>query len=180
MDITFTLSAQDTLPGRLQVGVSDSRIELSGLASGRTVTVDGVFGHVSVIVAPAEEVRHPQQHTALAIEALSEAPAQVQPEAPPTPEGALPQDLCPAAASQSLFEQLVALRKQIASEVKLPPYIIFHDATLKDMCRRLPTDLQALKDIQGVGEAKLVKYGSRFVDVIREHIAAHSAEGVAL
>jgi superfamily II DNA helicase RecQ len=68
-----------------------------------------------------------------------------------------------------LFQGLAALRKKIASDAGLPPYIIFHDSTLKDMCRLLPSDLEALKDVSGVGKAKLEKYGELFIEAIREY-----------
>jgi ATP-dependent DNA helicase RecQ len=67
-----------------------------------------------------------------------------------------------------LFERLTTLRRQIASEAGTPPYIIFHDSTLMEMCRRLPRDMQEMKTVPGVGEAKLAKYGQRFLDVIAE------------
>ena len=70
-----------------------------------------------------------------------------------------------------LFQRLAALRKQIAKEEKLPPYIIFHDTSLKDMVSKLPVDLEAMKDVSGVGNAKLKKYGSRFVEAIRGFLA---------
>lgn len=47
---------------------------------------------------------------------------------------------------------------------------IFHDASLKDMVTRLPVDLEGMKDISGVGHAKLEKYGGRFVEVVREYV----------
>jgi len=68
-----------------------------------------------------------------------------------------------------LFERLAVLRRQIASEAGIPPYIIFHDSTLSEMCRVLPKDMQEMKAVQGVGEAKLSKYGQRFLDAIREY-----------
>jgi ATP-dependent DNA helicase RecQ len=68
-----------------------------------------------------------------------------------------------------LFERLAGLRRQIASESGLPPYIIFHDSTLSEMCRIMPKDMQEMKSVQGVGEAKLAKYGQRFLDAIREY-----------
>ena len=70
-----------------------------------------------------------------------------------------------------LFQRLVALRKQIAKEEKLPPYIIFHDTSLKDMVSKLPVDLESMKNVSGVGHAKLEKYGIRFVDAIKEYLA---------
>ena len=72
--------------------------------------------------------------------------------------------------SEQLFQQLAALRKQLASELGLPPYIIFHDKTLRDMCRLLPTELSELGTIQGVGQAKLEKYGARFIQAIQEYL----------
>ena len=77
-----------------------------------------------------------------------------------------------AATEPGLFEKLAALRKKIAAETGVPPYVVFHDDTLHAMCRALPADLEALKSIQGVGKAKLDKYGDAFVAVIREHTVA--------
>ena len=68
--------------------------------------------------------------------------------------------------SEQLFQNLVSLRKQIASELRLPPYIIFHDKTLRDMCRLLPTRPEELSAVQGVGQTKLEKYGLRFIQAI--------------
>ena len=81
-----------------------------------------------------------------------------------------PQEARPEQADQQLFGRLVALRKQISKEDKLPPFIIFHDSTLKDMCRKLPVDLATMGTVSGVGEAKLAKYGDRFLEVIREYL----------
>ncbi len=72
--------------------------------------------------------------------------------------------------SEQLFQHLVSLRKQIASELRLSPYIIFHDKTLRDMCRLLPTTLEELVPIQGIGQAKLEKYGTRFIQAIQEYL----------
>ena len=73
--------------------------------------------------------------------------------------------------TEQLFAHLVFLRKQIAAEANLPPYIIFHDSTLKDMCRLLPSSLEELRAVQGVGQAKLEKYGVRFIQAIHEFVS---------
>ncbi len=73
--------------------------------------------------------------------------------------------------TEQLFAHLVFLRKQIAIEANLPPYIIFHDSTLKDMCRLLPSSLEELRAVQGVGQAKLEKYGLRFIQAIHEFVS---------
>jgi ATP-dependent DNA helicase RecQ len=69
---------------------------------------------------------------------------------------------------ESLFEALRALRKRLADEAGMPPYIIFNDASLRDMAQRQPTSLPEFSTILGVGQAKLTRYGSQFVELIRE------------
>jgi ATP-dependent DNA helicase RecQ len=72
--------------------------------------------------------------------------------------------------SQSLFAALRQLRKEIADREQVPPYIIFTDSTLREICRNQPLTRGALLGIKGVGEAKLAKYGDEFIAKVREHI----------
>jgi ATP-dependent DNA helicase RecQ len=65
-----------------------------------------------------------------------------------------------------LFETLKRLRKKLADEESIPPYIIFHDSSLKAMATQLPESLADLRMINGVGERKLEKYGDQFLQVI--------------
>jgi ATP-dependent DNA helicase RecQ len=67
---------------------------------------------------------------------------------------------------ETLFERLRQLRKRIADERNVPPYIIFQDKTLKDMATRIPTTWNQLKNIFGMGESKLKRYGPRFLKEI--------------
>ncbi len=69
---------------------------------------------------------------------------------------------------RTLFEALRALRKQLADEHGLPPYVIFHDATLREMAQQRPGTLHDFSRIRGVGEAKLSRYGERFIEAIRQ------------
>jgi len=69
----------------------------------------------------------------------------------------------------ALFERLRALRKRLADEHGLPPYVVFHDATLREMAERRPLNLQQFAELPGVGDAKLARYGERFIAAIREH-----------
>jgi ATP-dependent DNA helicase RecQ len=66
-----------------------------------------------------------------------------------------------------LFEALRRLRKQLAEERQVPPYIIFTDATLRHMARLRPATPEALRLVSGVGEAKLRDFGERFLEAIR-------------
>lgn len=74
-------------------------------------------------------------------------------------------------SSDALFKKLVDLRRHIAREVKLPHYMIFHDSTLKEMASKLPSDLSEMKEISGIGQAKLDKYGKRFLDAILQFVS---------
>ena len=69
---------------------------------------------------------------------------------------------------RTVFEVLRALRKQLADEHGLPPYVIFHDATLREMAQQRPATLHEFSRIRGIGEAKLARYGERFIAAIRE------------
>ncbi|MCI7321901.1 MAG: DNA helicase RecQ [Lachnospiraceae bacterium] len=69
-------------------------------------------------------------------------------------------------AGYDLFEKLRALRLAIAREEALPPYIVFSDKTLIDMCTKLPKDRASMLNVSGVGAAKFEKYGQRFLDEI--------------
>lgn len=62
-----------------------------------------------------------------------------------------------------LFMELRQLRKQIADEMAVPPYVLFSDATLKDMCRYLPKTEEEFLQIKGVGERKYEQYGEAFL-----------------
>jgi ATP-dependent DNA helicase RecQ len=66
-----------------------------------------------------------------------------------------------------LFDSLRVLRRDLAQETGVPPYVIFHDATLREMATIRPATLAALGDVSGVGTRKLEAYGEAFLAVIR-------------
>jgi ATP-dependent DNA helicase RecQ len=78
---------------------------------------------------------------------------------------------------QALFERLRTLRKQLADEQSVPPYVVFHDATLREMCRALPTDEAAFRRLPGVGEHKTSRYGPHFLRAIQASLANGAAAG---
>ena len=71
-------------------------------------------------------------------------------------------------AGYDLFEVLRKLRLEIAKEESMPPYIIFSDKTLIDMCVKKPSDEEEMLNVSGVGENKLKKYGQRFLQEIQK------------
>ncbi|MBR8830740.1 MAG: ATP-dependent DNA helicase RecQ [Chroococcopsis gigantea SAG 12.99] len=67
------------------------------------------------------------------------------------------------AETELLFDRLRRLRKSLADEVGVPPYVVFHDSTLKLMAQIRPKNLQEFGNISGVGQSKIQKYGAIFV-----------------
>jgi ATP-dependent DNA helicase RecQ len=65
-----------------------------------------------------------------------------------------------------LFEVLRELRKRLAAEAGVPPYVIFGDAALLEMSRKRPRDEAEFLEINGVGQVKLARYGSAFLEAI--------------
>ncbi|MCM3569156.1 DNA helicase RecQ [Neobacillus mesonae] len=76
--------------------------------------------------------------------------------------------------SDPLFEALREVRKQIAAQENVPPFVIFSDAALKDMCAKLPKSNEEFLQVSGVGEHKLQKYGLEFIQAIRSFIEDNS------
>ncbi|PGZ08474.1 DNA helicase RecQ [Bacillus cereus] len=69
-----------------------------------------------------------------------------------------------------LFEVLRDVRKEIAQGEGVPPFVIFSDQTLKDMCAKMPRNDSELLTVKGIGEHKLVKYGSHFLQAVQHFI----------
>ncbi|HMO67753.1 MAG TPA: RQC domain-containing protein, partial [Novosphingobium sp.] len=68
-----------------------------------------------------------------------------------------------------LFEALRALRRDLAAQAQVPPYVIFHDATLREMAAQRPASLADMGRIGGVGARKLEAWGDAFLEVIRQY-----------
>ena len=88
--------------------------------------------------------------------------AAAAPPADPESSGSLPWD-------EKLWEALRERRLQLAREQGVPPYVVFHDASLRQMAERRPQTLEEFAQITGVGDTKLDRYGEAFLAVIREH-----------
>ncbi|TKS54719.1 DNA helicase RecQ [Luteimonas yindakuii] len=73
------------------------------------------------------------------------------------------------APDQPLFEALRAMRGRLAREQNVPAYVIFHDATLREIAAQRPKSLPALGGIGGIGAGKLERYGEAVLDVVFEH-----------
>lgn len=70
--------------------------------------------------------------------------------------------------SDEIFEKLKKLRREIAIAKSLPPYVIFHDKTLREMIMRAPKNMEEMAEISGIGAQKLALYGEQFLAILQE------------
>jgi len=78
-----------------------------------------------------------------------------------------------------LFDLLKALRKKMAKERDLPPYVLFQDPSLKEMATTYPTNKEDLAHIGGVGMGKVQKFGKPFLDLISKYVEDNEIETAA-
>ena len=165
---------------KVLLGLPDERIEQRGHDQ------LSVFGIVTADEAPllkplarALQARGslvPTEHGGLALgddaRAILKGEAAVAVTLPPKREGRRRRNAGGAGINpvdNPLFEALRARRRELAAEAGVPPYVIFHDATLRDMAAGRPGSLEELGRIAGIGSRKLEAWGDAFLDVIREH-----------
>lgn len=77
-------------------------------------------------------------------------------------------------SNKGLFDELKSFRKSLAEELQVPPYIIFHDTTLKELSEKLPTTQEGFLNIKGIGVGKFEKYGEKFIDVIKNYMETNN------
>jgi ATP-dependent DNA helicase RecQ len=85
----------------------------------------------------------------------------------PRPEERLVRDAAPAEVNPALAEYLREWRRNVARENKVPAYIILHDSTLEELCRRRPANFAELKQVAGIGDRKAETYGAEILQVLR-------------
>ena len=77
---------------------------------------------------------------------------------------------------EKLFDMLKTLRKKMAKEKDLPPYVIFQDPSLEEMATTYPTTKEELASVNGVGMGKVNKFGKEFIDLIQTYVDEHDIE----
>ncbi len=75
-----------------------------------------------------------------------------------------------AVADEELFSMLKDLRKKVARQMELPPFVVFQDPSLEDMAIQYPITLEEMQNIAGVGVGKAKKFGQPFIDLIRAYV----------
>ena len=79
----------------------------------------------------------------------------------------------PAEYDRSLYEKLRVVRRQLAADMSVPPYVVFGDVALQQMAYYLPQSDESFLRISGVGEAKLAQFGDQFLSVVRSHASQY-------
>ena len=77
---------------------------------------------------------------------------------------------------EQLYDLLIDLRKSIAKEMGVPPFVVFQEPSLKDMCFQYPIELEELTNIQGVGVGKAQRYGEPFIALIANYVEDNDIE----
>ncbi|MEY5000831.1 MAG: hypothetical protein RLZZ211_867 [Bacteroidota bacterium] len=81
-----------------------------------------------------------------------------------------------AAFDEVLYSQLLELRRKVAKQEGVPPFVVFQEPSLRDMCLQYPIHLNELTAIQGVGSGKAQRYGAAFLEHIAAHVEANQIE----
>lgn len=80
------------------------------------------------------------------------------------------------AADMQLFEMLKNLRKTVAKNLNVPPFVVFQDPSLEEMTTNYPITIDELKNITGVGTGKASKYGKPFIELIKKYVEDNEIE----
>ncbi len=81
-----------------------------------------------------------------------------------------------SAFDQVMYDQLLDLRKSISKQKSIPPFVIFQEPSLKDMCLQYPITIEELTNIQGVGNGKAARYGAPFIALIKKYVEENDIE----
>ena len=141
------------------------------LLAGGLLAVEGDYGTLALTEA-SSEVLAGRRQVMLRREPERAARAAKPARAAKAASAAAAAELSPAAAA--VFEQLRAWRGAMAKEQGVPAYVIFHDATLRQIAAEAPATLAGLATVSGVGETKLAKYGQQILDTLGTAAAAGS------
>ena len=80
------------------------------------------------------------------------------------------------AFDEVLYDALVDLRKSISKQKNIPPFVIFQEPSLKDMCFQYPITMDEMTNIQGVGTGKAARYGAPFIALIKQYVEENDIE----
>ena len=117
-----------------------------------------------------ESIEFPEDAEQDDAEAAKTAEAYAEGEAKAEAEAAAPAGGRGGAADEELFSMLKDLRKKVAKQHNLPPFVVFQDPSLEDMSIQYPVTLDEMQNISGVGVGKAKKFGAEFIKLIRAYV----------
>jgi ATP-dependent DNA helicase RecQ len=141
--------------------------EAAGEAVQKQLPAETVFP-VKAALARSGAGKNPAPFTGISRNMAAAAPDASPPKAILIKAGSV-ESAGPGSPDEVLFTQLKELRTRLAQEAHVPAYIVFSDASLRDMCRKQPVTREQFLNISGVGAAKMEKYGDLFIRLIREY-----------
>ncbi|MFG2620801.1 DNA helicase RecQ [Streptomyces sp. NPDC048507] len=158
------------------LGTAEWRGVVRQLLAQRLLAVEGDYGTL-VLTDDSGEVLGGRRSVMLRKEKAPAAPARKESGSRSGKAARVPVDL--PAEAEPVFLALRAWRAATAREQGVPAYVVFHDATLREIATRLPASVEELATIGGVGEAKLTKYGQGVLDALAESAGAGGAGAAA-
>lgn len=168
-----------TMTAKVLKGSGDAKIKQFGFDQLPTYGVmkqakeKDIAGLINVLVADGYLMLTDSQYPVLALtqkaKAVLEGAERVFHRVAVVKESGAGEDRLASAGDEALFEQLRSVRRGFAEKERVPPFTIFHDATLRDMCVRLPRSESEMLAVKGVGQHKFAKYGEAFLKAIREY-----------
>ncbi|WKD31067.1 DNA helicase RecQ [Streptomyces xanthophaeus] len=158
------------------LGTAEWRGVVRQLLAQRLLAVEGEYGTL-VLTDDSGEVLGGRRSVPMRKEKAPAGPARKESGSRSGKGARVPVDL--PAAAEPVFLALRAWRAETAREQGVPAYVVFHDATLREIATRLPATTEELGTIGGVGEAKLAKYAEGVLDTLAECGAAASAPASA-
>jgi ATP-dependent DNA helicase RecQ len=150
-----------------ELGEAEWRGVVRQLLAGGLLAVQGDHGTLALTEQSGEVLRGERQ-----VMFRRDAPRPGTPAGSPARGGAKSRRAAPTPAAelgpeaQAVFERLRAWRTGVAKELGMPPYVIFHDSTLRQIAAAPPTTMAELALVNGVGETKLARYGQQILDVL--------------
>ncbi|MEU8463936.1 DNA helicase RecQ [Streptomyces sp. NPDC029003] len=156
------------------LGTAEWRGVVRQLLAQRLLAVEGDYGTL-VLTDDSGEVLGGRRSVMLRKEKAPAAPARKESGSRSGKAARVPVDL--PAEAEPVFLALRAWRAATAREQGVPAYVVFHDATLREIATRLPASVEELATIGGVGEAKLTKYGQGVLDALAECAGAGAGAG---
>ena len=144
----------------LILSIDGAELTIDDMRKEEVLTIISDVRGISLLTEPPRtEPDMPEQHeTRIPRDRVTDSPEDVPETLPDCP----PED--------AFFQKLSAVRRHLAQQQNVPPYLIFNDKSLRDMIQKLPTDMTAFRRISGVGSAKLEKYGIIFLKAIAEYM----------